>query len=91
MLERCRGPKKNSRHYEKGVGVCARWDNRNGGSFNNFFDDMGVRPIGFTLSRHGDTGDYEPSNCEWMTNEKNAAAGGIQKGYKYPEGEGRWL
>jgi hypothetical protein len=46
-----------------GVTVCDRWKD----SFENFLVDMGERPTGTTLGRFGDVGNYEKSNCAWMT------------------------
>jgi len=52
----------NYKYYgAKGVTICDRWFN----SFDNFFEDMGKRPKGYTLGRKNDSGNYEPSNCEW--------------------------
>lgn len=45
------------------VDVCERWRN----SFEAFLSDMGPRPPRTTLGRFVDTGNYEPSNCAWMT------------------------
>lgn len=46
-----------------GIKVCDRWTN----SFENFFTDMGERSTGTTLGRYADVGNYEPSNCKWMS------------------------
>lgn len=35
-------------------------------SFSNFLLDMGERPLGTSLGRIGDTGNYEPGNCAWQ-------------------------
>lgn len=65
MKKRCLDP--NNDHYKsygaKGVSVCNRWLE----SFKNFLSDMGERPENTTLGRFGDIGNYEPSNCKWMT------------------------
>lgn len=75
MLSRCRYASKpeNRHHAGSGVTVCARWDPRQGGSFENFLSDMGKRPEGKTLDRYPDqAGDYEPQNCRWATPEEQA-------------------
>lgn len=49
------------------VKVCARWDPARGGSFENFYADMGERPPGTSLGRYLDLGPYEVANTAWMT------------------------
>lgn len=71
MLQRCTNPKApDYSHYGgKGVSVCDRWRN----SFEDFFSDMGSRPVRTSLGRFGDEGDYEPGNCAWQTPIQQAA------------------
>lgn len=65
MKERCSNPNhKHYRHYGgRGITVCKRWHL----SYQNFVDDMGVRPVGMSLDRINVDGNYEPGNCQWAT------------------------
>jgi hypothetical protein len=64
MRRRCNEPtnRKFHRYGAKGIRVCKRWC-----SFVSFLADMGERPLGKTLGRFRDKGNYTPSNCTWMT------------------------
>lgn len=57
---------KHHRHY-KGITIHPTWDPRQGGSFEQFFKDMGWRPPGHSLDRIDPAGNYEPGNCKWST------------------------
>lgn len=52
---------------ERGIIICESWK-----SFSNFLADMGERPEGKTLDRKDPNGNYEPSNCRWITQKEQA-------------------
>ncbi|MFA5252819.1 MAG: hypothetical protein WC454_09595 [Phycisphaerae bacterium] len=69
MLRRCRN--KNTKDYPgyggRGISVCERWL-----KYENFLADMGERPLGLTLDRINNDGNYEVNNCRWATHKEQA-------------------
>ncbi|WP_373033404.1 hypothetical protein [Sulfurovum sp.] len=63
LLYRCNNSLKN---YED-VCVCDRWNPVKGGSFENFYEDMGDPPQekGFSINRIRGAKEYSKENCEW--------------------------
>jgi hypothetical protein len=62
MLWRCNN--KARRDYKnyggRGIRVCDRWQ-----LFQNFLDDLGLRPDSHSLGRINNDGNYEPGNVQW--------------------------
>lgn len=69
MVSRCTNPRFDSfRHYgARGISVCESWK-----TFSNFLEDMGPAPEGLTLDRIDGNGNYQASNCRWVTSKQQA-------------------
>ena len=65
MKQRCFNPKstKYPLYGGRGISVSDSWRY----SFEQFLNDMGERPIGHTLNRKDNNGDYCKDNCEWAS------------------------
>ena len=73
MKQRCSNP--NKQHYDRyggrGIKVCDEWENDfqafyNWAMSNGYRDDL-------TIDRIDNDGDYEPSNCQWITQAENTS------------------
>lgn len=69
MLARClnKTDGKYPRYGGRGIKICKRWM-----KFKNFVNDMGECPVGLTLERKDNDGDYCPTNCIWATYKEQA-------------------
>jgi hypothetical protein len=63
MIQRCTNP--NNTHYsaygEREITVCKRWL-----KFENFYKDMGDKPVGASIHRKVNDEGYYPDNCVWL-------------------------
>lgn len=70
MKQRCYN--KNCKAYKyyggRGIDICERWLK----SFENFLEDMGEKPLGFTLDRLNSNKSYFKENCRWATKKQQA-------------------
>lgn len=69
IKKRCYNPKWPAwhRYGGRGISMCERWNN----SYAAFLADMGECPKGLGIDRTDNDGNYEPGNCEWVTQSRN--------------------
>lgn len=80
-------PKQTSKVYrDKGIHVCDEWLN----SFDSFYVwsmSNGFRP-GLSLDRIDSDGNYEPSNCQWISRQDNSKKAGYRTAETHPKPRG---
>ena len=71
MMERCYLPSSENykRYGGKGIVVCEEWHDIN--KFAEWVETSGYVP-GLTIDRIDPLGNYEPSNCQWLTRSENS-------------------
>lgn len=77
MKQRCKSTRKKIRaiYFDKGITVCDEWKDDflsfyNWAMENGYFDNL-------VIDRENPNGNYEPSNCKWITKEQNSKKGWI--------------
>ena len=50
------------RYGGRGNSICPEWND-----FSVFLQDLGCAPVGCSLERRNNDGNYDPGNCEWAT------------------------
>lgn len=79
MKARCYNPNdKDYKYYgKKGIEVCKKWKD-DYLAFKNWALTNGYK-LGLTIDRINSRGNYEPSNCQWITNVENARKARIER------------
>lgn len=70
MMSRCYDPTNRNWHRfgGRGLNVCSRWKSGENGKtgWECFFEDMGPKPKGYTISRIDKDDDFYKDNCIWI-------------------------
>lgn len=68
MMQRCNSPGNPAYHNYggRGIKVCKRWR-----TFENFYADMGKKPLGVDLDRIDNNKGYSLKNCRWASRKEN--------------------
>jgi len=69
MIRRCEYYRAFKNYGGRGITVCDRWRQ----DFAAFLSDMGEPPVGYTLDRINNDGNYEPGNCRWATRKEQCS------------------
>lgn len=89
MVQRCTN-KRNlgfKNYGGRNIDICEHWL-----TFENFFEDMGKRPKGFTIERISNDRGYSKENCEWATIKTQLNNTRRQKWFfAYNENTGEWV
>lgn len=78
MRQRCTNP--NNKYFHRyggrGITICDRWLN----SFENFLEDMGLKPAkGYHIDRIDNDKGYFKENCQWLSPSENAKKSHLQR------------
>lgn len=99
MLRRCKPElaEQFPYHAGKGIKICADWNPKLGGSFENFYRDMGEAPEDMSLDRIDVNGDYCKENCRWASNSIQGYNKGLdpnntsgKSGVSFYTSQGKW-